>query len=44
MELVEALHRVSFLKTLPQSTLQVIAAAGKVKSLGKGELLFTDYS
>ena len=43
MEPAEALHRVSFLKTLPQATLNVIAAAGRVKSLGKGEVLFTEH-
>jgi CRP-like cAMP-binding protein len=43
MEPVEALRRVPFLKTLPDTTLNAIAAAGRVKSLGKGEALFTEH-
>jgi len=43
MEPAEALHRVSFLKTLPQTTLNAIAAAGRVKRLDKGEVLFTEH-
>jgi len=43
MEPAEALQRVSFLKTLPQTTLDAIAAAGRVKRLGKGEVLFMEH-
>jgi CRP-like cAMP-binding protein len=43
MKPVEALRRVPFLKTLPESTLHVIGAAGRVKSLERGEILFAEH-
>ena len=43
MEPAEALRRVPFLKTLPESTLEAIAAAGRVKRLRKGEMLFAEH-
>lgn len=43
MKPAEALHRVPFLKTLPETTLNAIAAAGSVKDLGKGETLFAEH-
>lgn len=43
MEPAEALRRVSFLKALPPAWLDTIAAAGSVKRLCKGELLFSEH-
>jgi CRP-like cAMP-binding protein len=43
MKPVEALHRVAFLKTLPEPILIAIAAAGRVKTLRKGEMLFAEH-
>lgn len=43
MKPAEALRRVPFLKTLPETTLDAIAAGGRVKSLCKGEALFAEH-
>jgi CRP-like cAMP-binding protein len=43
MEPAEALRRVTFLKTLPETTLNAIATAGRVKTLCRGETLFTEH-
>lgn len=43
MEPGEALRRVPFLKTLPQNTLDAIAAAGRVRVLAQGETLFVEH-
>jgi CRP/FNR family transcriptional regulator len=43
MRPVEALRRVSFLKSLPEPTVEAIATAGRAQTLGKGETLFTEH-